>query len=121
MDIDAELSNNNATDIDGRRMSFKEYGEWRQRKIREKLSVDKRISSLKLKRKSLGMRFSTLQSESYVQKRREVIDTESAGLRVEIDRLKKACAEWESKYWTLERQYDAVIRQLNAVPKSVRM
>lgn len=114
--LEWELSNPALTE----HMTRAEAQAWRIAKKNEKNQCEAELGKIKLERKKYRVEFGRLEALAYKEKMQAISTAEIDRLKIENERLRGQCLDWESKYRTLERQYDAVIRQLNAVPKSMR-
>lgn len=126
-EIEAALSQLNVVGDNGVRLSVVDWERWRQKKIREKLSIDKRLSNLKATRHYWSeecRRLKLLLKDHDVSTQQEAqLQETQEQLRLaqrDNEQLRQRIRELDSQYMTLERQYDAVIRQLNAIPRTLR-
>lgn len=101
-------------------LTVAEHKLWRMEKIKAKVDCEVQLGRCKLQRKKWRMEYGRLEGIEYSQRKYLEQSDDLEKMRRETERLRKQVCEWESKYLTLERQYDAVVRQLNAIPKAVR-
>ena len=125
-EIELWLSQKNVT-RDGLRVTVFEHEAMRQKKVKEKFALEARLASLK-KDKHFWTQEVVRLTTSISRREREALTLEKDYTLQEklniaqgqIDDLRQKLIEWERKYATLDRQFDEVVRQLNAIPKSLR-
>lgn len=117
-ELDIWLSQKNVIGEHGLRISVVAHEAQRLVKVREKFAIEKRVALLNKEKRVLSDEVFRLKTElkKVTTAQEEFSLKEKLNLaQAMIDGQRKTLLEWESKYRTLDRQFDLVVRELNAL------
>lgn len=119
-ELEAQLGNRNQRNKSGVRMSLAEYNDWKQKKVREWNDIEALLANLK---QTISLKENERMAlKSQLKEIREVKDIEEGFDHINaIHDLRGQITELQKENLRLSRQLDAAIRELNAIPKSVRI
>lgn len=126
LNIEREFADMNVL-VDGRRATEVEYNAWKQRKLKEKLNIERELRHKKQKKREAHDAWHNAEKQDFTDQRKakymdeiQALKQANALLQIENRDLRSKNIDLETKLLTVNRQFDIAIRQWNALPPTVR-